>query len=1025
MASFRNRLALLIGCLLLMALGGYSFYTATEQAEFVEEVVVAQANGTARLIADALRLESLSRREDYQSAGVIAHIRAHAQGISYRVIEVVDGSGRKLLRLPGPIGDPNRHVEAFPPDDRAALTRAVPGALETWIPIEAIPGASDWLRIELDDTPIARAREHLLRDSLIVGAILLLVSAVVASLALIRPTRALEAVARFAETLDAGGGEPLRVAERSREFVELEDALNAAAARLQDQREALADSERRYRLMLDNLFELVFETDSELRIEYLNPAWRRFISLGRDGGNGRCLATLLSESETSAQQLSRQLRELAARDAEDASLEVMLEGEAGEQHWFNLRIRPRADGCEPSGFIGSAADITALKRVERVLQEDKLTAEEANRTKGSFLANMSHELRTPMNAIIGMTDLALETPLNDEQRGFLAHSRNAAENLLAIINEILDFSKMESGRLDFEHIPFGLRDCVEQAFSIHRDMAHKKGLLLEFRIDPTVPDALEGDPHRLRQVLQNLISNGIKFTDQGHVVARITAEQVSEAECTLRISVEDTGIGISDGHQERIFDAFTQVDESATRRHGGTGLGLAVARRLVDRMNGHIELTSSIPSVGSTFTFTAHLARQPGAKSETLDVALETLRIMLAGDEELDIRNLLESLRTWQLKPEVEGLGMRVLARMRQSTSSDQPFHVLLLTDRLKDMDAFELARRLRSDASIRQPTLILSASSGQRGDAAQCRQIGIDAYLTRPIKPLDVLDAIMLAHHNTARERLVTRHSLREQRRSLQVLIATQDRAHPTLGQLEQLGHVVHAVNNGVEVIESCHAAHFDVILLDGLLGSPDAMTVMVRLQEMKSRMNSPVIALVPRGYGELALSLESAGVTESLESPPSIAALVTALRNVSSGGAALARLPEPSHAASYSGLKICDPEKALSYLDNDADLLRQLIHVYLESDLSLRMRLREAVSLGDLHAAHSAVHAIGGSVGSFMAEATMAVVSRIEGRCRSGNSNGIGEDLQALWREMDALATALGRLLLEEEGETYGTTT
>ncbi|MCB1887315.1 MAG: PAS domain-containing protein [Rhodocyclaceae bacterium] len=1021
MNSFRNRLAFLIGGLLLLTLGAYSAYTAIEQAEFVEEVIVDQAHGTATLIADALRLEALSGPDDFQSPAIVSHIRAHAQGMSYHVIEIVDASGQKLLRLPGPVGDPNRHLEAFPPEERVAITRSVPDALETWVPINAIPGMSCWLRIELDDGPVSRARNHLLRDSLIVGAILLLLSVIAASLALARPARTLESMARFASALDSDDQPPLRAVDRSREFVALERALNASADRLRERRQALIDSERRFRMMLDNLSELVFETDAELRIEYLNPTWQRFISLGRDGGTGRSLPSLLSESEAGTQQLAEQLLALADDADANASLEIKLEGEAGEHHWFNLRIQRRSSGQHP-GYVGSASDITALKRVEQVLQEDKLLAEEANRTKSSFLANMSHELRTPMNAVIGMTDLVLETPLNDEQRGFLTHSRNAAENLLAIINEILDFSKMESGRLDFEHIPFGLRDCVEQAFAIHRDMAQKKGLLLEYRIDPTVPDALEGDPHRLRQVIQNLISNGVKFTEHGHVVARITAEQISDASCTLRISIEDTGIGIADGHRGRIFEAFTQVDESATRRHGGTGLGLAVAQRLVERMKGHIELTSSRPDVGSTFSFTAQLARQPGAQAEALDVPLETLRIMLAGDEDVDVRSLRDALRVWQLQPEVEGLGMRVLARVRQSASSDHPVHVLILSDHLKDMDAFELARRLRSDASIRQPTIILISSSGQRGDAAQCRQIGIDAYLTRPIKPLDLLDAIMLAHHNTGRERLVTRHSLREQRRSLQILIATHDSGHSTTHQLEQLGHVVHAVNNGVEVIESCHAAHFDVILLDGLLGSPDAMTVMVRLQEMRPRLDSPVIALVPRGYDELALSLESAGVTQSLVSPPSIAALVIALRNVGNAGVARNRQPEPAQEPNASGLKICDPEKALSYLDNDADLLRQLIQVYLESDLSLRMRLREAVALGDLHAAHSAVHAIGGSVGSFMAEATLAAVSRIEVRCRSGNSNGIGEDLQALWQQMDLLATALGKLL-QEHGEASAT--
>ena len=1014
--SFRFRLAALIGSLLLAVLAAYTAYTAFEQTAFVEDLIRNQATVVARLIADDLAARDGRAQITERSSALIAQLNRHARSSGLLSVELVRPNGSVRARLlgadDGVSGDGRRSVPSVP----APTTLSHDAHVSAWIPLAPGFVSSEWLRVEMDNVPAREARAHLVEDSALVGVLLLLLGAGCALLALSKPMRSLSQIADFAERLgDAEDG--LRIDDRSAELVRLERVLNDTARRLKHDRESLAKSERRFRWMLDNLRELAFEVDADFHVEYLNPAWQRFISRGIEQMIGQPLASLLCSSAAEVEQLIDALQDLADRGNADEALEIRIEDERGSPQWFNVRIRPRIEDGLLLGYSGSAADITAHKQNELGLVEGKEMAEEANRTKSSFLANMSHELRTPMNAIIGMTDLALESGLNEEQAEFMRQVRTSAERLLAIINEILDFSKIESGRLDFEQFPFGLRDCVEQSFATLRADAVDRNLLLEYRIDPTVPDNLEGDPHRLRQVLHNLVDNAIKFTESGHVVARVTAEQVDDSECTLCFAIEDTGIGIAPEQRERIFEAFTQADESATRRFGGTGLGLAIASRLVDRMGGRLELDSE-PGVGSTFTFTVRLPRQPESIDDSDEFALDSLRLMVAGESGYETSHLTDALAEWQLRPEVEHMGIRVLARLRQSSSNGSPFHAVVLSDRLKDMDAFELARNLRRDPTIHQPVVVLAASSGQRGDAAQCRQIGVNAYLTRPFKSLDLLDAVMLALGNRRAENLITRHSLREKRRSLQILVATHDSGKDVVAPLEALGHVVHWVGNGVEAVESCHAAHFDLIIIDALLGSPDAVTVLVRLRASDSAtaVDLPIIALVPSGHTEMAMSLESAGATQTLDLPLNVAALVGVIGKYSQGALPREETAVRQSSTGGSTLKVFDEGKALQYLDHDEDLLDQLIHVYLDSDLSLRMRLREAAALGDLHAAHSAVHAIGGSVGSFMAEATLSAVSRVEKRCRAGNAKGMEDDLKALWSEMDTLAAALGKRLHEK---------
>lgn len=1007
MASLRLRLVLFFGVTLAATLAAFAVGSGLAQEQRARGAQLAQAELIARL--GARQLEREFRAEDLASPGprLQSWINALVQSARLHSAELIGRDGRVILRSEGnraqprivPSGAPRRVLEDDAPhsaiDERGAAA---------WAPLH-LGGEAGWVRVELDETG-AEASPLAPRAALLWASALLLGGCAAFFLLLAGPTRALEQAADHARGEDPAQP-PLDLPVAWRELKQLELALNHSSRRSAERIAALEASERRLARLLGPISSRVFEVDCDLVATYLNPAWTQDSERPLGALIGTSLPRLL---DAEREGVLREKLFALMRQRHDASIELAVAGPRGETRWFDLRLCPRFEGESLVGFSGSAEDVTAEKLVGSERAAAKRTVDEANRMKSTFLANMSHELRTPMNAIIGMTDLLLESELDAEQRKLLENARSAADNLLGIINDVLDFSKIETGRLDFEQIPFGIRDCVEHAVASHRTAAAAKGLLIEHRIDPTVPVTLEGDPHRLRQVLQNLVGNAVKFTESGHVVIRASAVSVSAGACVLRFSVEDTGIGIPLGDQERIFSAFSQADSSATRRYGGTGLGLSVASRLVERMGGRIAVIST-PGEGSTFSFSARFTRPRVLTDFTAAVPADSLRIMIAGENAFENSHMEETLASWQMRAQAESNGALLLERLRHASSSDEPFHVIVLGDRLSDMDAFEFARRVRGDPAIQSPAIILAASGGQRGDAAQCRQIGINAYLTRPLQPLDLLDAILLAVVRRRDAPLITRHSLREQRRSLQILLAARADYPFVAPQLERLGHVVHRAENGLGAIQSCQAANFDVVLLDAMLEAPDALTVLAHLHaNTEGRAETHVIALVPEGQHKLGESLDAAGADVVLCSPPATVSLVAALRRL--GDASKPRQARPAKAVQQ--LRVFDADRAREYLDNDEELLAELIRVYLDGDQGLRARLRQALELGDLRAAHAAVHSIAGSVGSFMAESALAATAKVESRCRDGRAADIGEDLALLWQELDKLADALRETLL-----------
>ena len=610
------------------------------------------------------------------------------------------------------------------------------------------------------------------------------------------------------------------------------------------------------------------------KVQLCNPAFETLFQYSRQELLGHVVDTLLADGDllVEVREVSRQtstpVTMLTRRKRKDQTLVEV------ELHAVGLLV-----GHELVGSMFIYQDISVRKRAETAMQEAKEEAEAASRAKSEFLANMSHEIRTPMNGILGMTELVLDTELDSEQRGYLNMAKMSADSLLSLINDILDYSKIEAGKLEVDAIDFNLADTLGDTMKTLSLRAHQKGLEIASDIHPEVPNLLVGDPGRLRQVIVNLVGNAIKFTEKGEVAVFTQVESRAEGDIELHFIFSDTGIGIPAAKQAAIFEAFTQADGSMTRTYGGTGLGLTICARLVELMRGKIWVESEV-NRGSRFHFTARFGlqktRAPGTVPEDPEV-LRGMRILVVDDNATNRVILLKMLAAWHAIPTAVESGAQAISTLQEAQGLGRFYPIILLDAQMPEMDGFALAECIQKNPIWKTATVMMLSSAGQHGDAKRCRESGVCAYLTKPVRRAELLDAILKAlGGRTAEETtpaLVTRHSLREAKSQYHILLAEDNAVNQVLAVrlLEKRGHTVQVAGSGREAVSALQNGSFDLVLMDVQMPDMDGLeaTAVIRRQEKISGNHSFIVAVTAHAMvGDRERCLE-AGMDDYITKP------------------------------------------------------------------------------------------------------------------------------------------------------------
>ena len=772
---------------------------------------------------------------------------------------------------------------------------------------------------------------------------------------------------------------------------------------------AAEELDRFFRLSLD-LFGVATFDGYFVRV---NPAWQTILGLSEDELRTTPFMDFVHPEDRAA---TTEAMSALLTGGQVVGFENRYRAKDGTYKWLQWTSAP----FPAQGLVYAVArDVTDRKTAEvrltqlvRELEIARQRAEQATVAKGEFLANMSHEIRTPMNAIIGMTDLALQTRLSAQQRDYLLTTRESAESLLTIINDILDVSKIEARRLTLERTPFRFRDTVEDGVRLLSIRAAEKGLELACRIAPEIPDALIGDAGRLRQIILNLVGNAVKFTDEGEVVVEVTVDRRTDDDITLRFMVRDTGIGIAHDKQWKIFGAFEQADASTTRRFGGTGLGLTISAQLVELMEGRLWLESE-PGQGSRFYFIAVF----GIHKDAADLVsshtgtLRDLRTLIVDDNATNRLILSEILAGWQMQATAVAGATEGLTALRQAADRGQPFDLVLTDALMPDIDGFTLVEEIVHDDRLKGSKIILLTSSTSTTAPARVAA-ALSARLTKPVKQSDLLDAIVTAFAGPGLipEPTVpaprTHKAADDETRPLNVLVAEDNMTNQKLVEalLKQRGHTVTTVSNGRQAIDRAAREAFDVILMDVQMPEVSGLeaTTAIREHERGTGRHIPILALTASAMAGDREECLAAGMDAYVSKPlrpEELFATIDALCGCRTGPSA--------HAPHASGSVNVDT--LLAGFGGNGQLVREVVDVFMEDAPAMISRLRDAAGIRDAAKLAAAAHALKGAAGLFAEGQAYESARRLERLAKTGDLSAVGPALADVEADVSQLIAEL----------------
>ena len=788
--------------------------------------------------------------------------------------------------------------------------------------------------------------------------------------------------------------------------------LSAEVTERKRAEEALATSRDFLRTLIDGLPIAVFAKDAETgRFTLWNRAAESLFGMSADEALGKTDADLFPPEQAA---FSRETDQDVLRKGRRALIpeESVESRHRGRRFVRTIKAPMAGDRETPPYILCIAEDITKHRRQQAELSAAKEAAEAANRAKSAFLARMSHEIRTPMNAVIGMAQLALHTDLTDEQRDYIRNINVSAHSLLGLINDILDFSRIEAGKLSMESVPFDLEETLEKVMNLNGLTAERKGIELLLSAGADLPTRLSGDPLRLEQVLNNLVSNAVKFTESGEIelsVVRLAAP-AKDGRVRLRFAVRDTGIGMTPAQMDRLFESFSQADESTTRRFGGSGLGLAICKRLVEMMDGEIRVESAV-GAGSTFTFTAFFEQEGEAASEERKVPapdLRGMRVLVVDDNATARRILCETLTDLGFRPTAVDSGLAALGKLVEGTPGD--FRLVLMDADMPGMDGLETACRIKMDDRLSGTiTVVMVTASHQNALGERSEQWCLDGFLRKPVSPSALFDMIQRVYSGAAADALPSWRTSeaalppptqRDGLQGLQVLLAEDNEINQgvAVGLLRMAGVSVTVARTGREAVEKLQAATpgtFDAVLMDLQMPVMDGYEATRRIRRDPRFRHLPIIAMTAHALsGEREKCLE-AGMNEHLTKPVDQNRLYDMLGQLTGRVAAVPEPPAPEPESELPDLPGVDREVGLAVVGGRARIYRELLGYFARDYADIPRDVAAALAEDDRETAARLAHSLKGAGANLGAKELSAAAAALERAIRAGAEQPVSREL------------------------------